>query len=159
MAWRVVLSIFLFSSCFVFGSLSELHSAEPRGPTHQNNFGVEVKGPASRLLHKQALEYMGHAHSNYEINDLAQHEASSKPPSKGAAQKEHASVLSVAIYTLLMASATVNIMFYTRFVHAKHGSSSYMFPATGTGSASILLRSRTESAVISAADSPGRYLS
>ncbi len=111
MAWRAIVSILFLLSFFLSGSLSQLHNAEPRGPTHLNKFGVEVKGPASQLLHKQALEYIGHSQGNYYIDHSAQFEPSSEPPSKGAGQKDHASVLSVAVYTLLMAGATVNGLF------------------------------------------------
>ena len=112
MAWRSLLSFFLLLSFFVLGSLSQLlHSAEPRGPAHQSTFGVEVKGPASQILHKQALEYMARPHGDYGIENLVQLDTSSNPPSKGVAQKDHASVLSVAIYTFLMASATVSDLF------------------------------------------------
>ncbi len=154
MAWRVVLSIFLFSSFCVLGSFSQLHIAEPRGPTFQSKFGVEVKGPASQLLHKQALEYMGHLPGNSEIEDSAQFEDLSKPPSKGTAQ--HASVLSVAVYTLLMASATVK-SFMLRFVIAGK-IASLMLSATGFGSASILFRARAGSAVITPRTQPGERL-
>jgi hypothetical protein len=106
-ARRAVLCCFVFSSFCVFGSWSQLLSAEQQGPAHQSNFGVEVKGPASQMLHKQALEYMARPHGDSGIEELAQF-GSSSPPSKGVAHKDHASVLSVAIYTLLMACATVS---------------------------------------------------
>ena len=71
---------------------------------------LEVKGPASQALHKQSLEYL----SRMPQIEKSGSEADSKlaapllPPSiKSSTSLQHASVLSVAVYTLLMACATV----------------------------------------------------
>ena len=77
-------------------------------PSHP--YLLEVKGPASQALHKQSLEYL----SRMPQIEKSGSEADSKlaapllPPSiKSSTSLQHASVLSVAVYTLLMACATV----------------------------------------------------
>ena len=77
-------------------------------------FSVEVKGPASQILHRQSLEYRNrkswdneqhrNIHEGPEIRHL--------PPSKVIAGEKHASVFSVALFTFLMAAATV-IQFFS----------------------------------------------
>ncbi len=93
------------------GSYDVLRSIEPFGPQTAQPFGVEVKGPASQYLHRQALAYL-HSDAGPIPSDASNDYKPVLPPSKP--HSEHATVLEVSIYTLLMAAASVRKFENTR---------------------------------------------
>ena len=115
-ALLLLISVVGLLSVSGFESTSDVfRSKEPLGPQTDVPFGVEVKGPASQYLHRQALAYL-HEESDI-LPGVAAGDEFPKvpsdslhtvlPPTKPV--HEHATVLQVSVYTFLMAAASVSL--------------------------------------------------